>query len=145
MVGPKEKEEKGITCRSNSCYFTVNIHKIPSMTKKVIRNFGALNLFFSLKKSFGNFVRQNVFFVPPKLNAKSPTMPAKLKLLLFISIGLIQCSKWTGTHRNGVPVREMDRCNRSVSSRYARTHQNAVPVRHFSIIITYSTMKSVAD
>src|SRR6218665_3711125 len=56
-----------------------------------------------------------------------------------------QCSIWTGTHRNGVPVREMDRCNRSVSSRYARTHQNAVPVRHFSIIITFSTMKSVAD
>src|SRR6218665_3449094 len=57
----------------------------------------------------------------------------------------IQCSKWTRTHRNGVPVREMDRCNRSVSSKYVRTHQNAVRVRHFSIIITFSTMKSVAD
>src|SRR6218665_3498640 len=48
----------------------------------------------------------------------------------------LQCSKWTGTHRNGVPVREMDRCNLSVSSKYVRTHKNAVPVRHFSIIIT---------
>jgi len=26
-----------------------------------------------------------------------------------------QCSKWTGTHRNGVPVREMERYYRSVS------------------------------
>src|SRR6218665_481029 len=50
---------------------------------------------------------------------------------------LDQCSKWTGMHRNGVPVHEMDGGNRSVSSRYARTHQNAVPVRHFSIIITF--------
>jgi len=28
---------------------------------------------------------------------------------------LDQCSKWTGTHRNGVPVREMERHYRSVS------------------------------
>ena|SRR6218665_1383953 len=48
-------------------------------------------------------------------------------------------------NRNGVPVREMDRCNCSVSSKYVRTHQNAVPVRHFSIVTTFSTMKSVAD
>src|SRR6218665_85259 len=57
-----------------------------------------------------------------------------------------QCSKWTGTHRNGVPVREMLRYHRSVSWRYAGTHQNAVPVRYFSIIITFSLhIKSVLE
>src|SRR6218665_285803 len=62
---------------------------------------------------------------------------------LTLTLHYVQCSKWTGTYRNGVPVREVDRCNRSVSSRYARSHQNAVPVHHFSIIIPCSTMKLV--
>jgi len=39
--------------------------------------------------------------------------------------------------RNGVPVRELHRYNRSVLLRYAGTHQNAVPVGYFSTIITF--------
>src|SRR6218665_672875 len=83
-----KRKKRGITC--NSCYFTVKIHKIPSMTKKVIRNFRALNRCFSLK-SHREILCDKCVFRPAKLNAKSPTIPAKLKLLQFIglSIGLI--------------------------------------------------------
>src|SRR6218665_2053689 len=70
-------------------YFTVKIYKIPSMTKKVIINFRALNRFFFLK-SHSEILCDKMCFSSPKLDAKSPTMPVKLKLLQFISIGLIE-------------------------------------------------------
>src|SRR6218665_2393664 len=90
------------------------------------------------------FMHNRLTCHPCKSNQHSPK-PSPPLTVLPDNFSCDQCSKWTGTHRNGVPVREMDRCNRSVSSKYVRTHQNAVPVRHFSIIITFSTLKSVAD
>src|SRR6218665_977639 len=85
----------------------------------------------------------------PKFDYNRPMIVIYLKLLLVIyNITSIftrlklyrQCSKWTGTHRNGVPVREMERHYRSVSKRYAGTHRNAVPVRHLSEIVAFSIL-----
>ena len=77
------------------------------------------------------------------LSANSNNLRVKILLSVFM---LGQCSKWTGTHRSGVPVREILRYHRSVSWRFAGTHQNAVPVRYLSIIITFSLhTKSVLE
>ena len=68
----KKRKKEGITC-----YFTVKIHKIPSMTKKVIRNFEVLNPFFSTKKVIRKFGPTKVVFRPPKLGAKYPPMTGR--------------------------------------------------------------------
>src|SRR6218665_2380110 len=72
LFGKEKKETKGITC--NSCYFTVKIHKIPSITKKSYHKFlGVKSIFW----------RDKIYFSAPKLGAKSPPMHTTLKLLYF--------------------------------------------------------------
>src|SRR6218665_2282436 len=90
VVGSLKKRMKWGNCLY-SCYFTVKIHKIPSMSlKKHIRNFRALNRFFS-ERGHSEIWCDKICFPSPKLGAKYPPMPTKLKLLEFIglSIGLI--------------------------------------------------------